>query len=205
MSDLDILLPGPSAQADSWHWGTVTATSPLRVRLDGDAAALAVTPSSLNPILNVGGRVWCQLDGTRLIVHGPGSSPTRLNVEAYVNQTGPAGADWVYAHAVLTIPASGWWMVTAGATLQTNTYDAQSVGVWITGYGEASYGRGKIVVQGVPPAAAGVESRPVVSYFLATQQLQVMVCRNGGSTASVLGAGGVAGAPGGWLDAVRLG
>lgn len=65
--DLDILLPGPPAAVDSWRWGTVTATGPLRVRLDGDGAALSVTPDALGPV-RVGGRVWCQIVGRRVVV-----------------------------------------------------------------------------------------------------------------------------------------
>lgn len=68
--DLDLLLPDPPPAGDSWRWGTVTATSPLRVRLDGDGAALDVTPDSLVPISATGGRVLCQILGRRVIVHG---------------------------------------------------------------------------------------------------------------------------------------
>lgn len=56
----------------TFTWGTVTATAPLRVKLDGDTAALAVTPSSLvDPILLApGDRVRVELANNRVIVHG---------------------------------------------------------------------------------------------------------------------------------------
>lgn len=67
--DLDLLLPEESA-GSSWRWGTVTQVSPLRVKLDGDSAALAVTPDSLVPISATNGRVWCQLVARKVIIHG---------------------------------------------------------------------------------------------------------------------------------------
>lgn len=57
----------------SWTWATVTAISPLRVKLDGDSAAIAVTPASTGgQIFTVGQRVWCQIYKGRVIVHGGG-------------------------------------------------------------------------------------------------------------------------------------
>jgi len=44
-----------------WSWATVTATSPLRVKLDGESTALAITPDTLVAGLLVGDRVWVQL------------------------------------------------------------------------------------------------------------------------------------------------
>ena len=55
--------------SDSGRWATVTQTSPLRVRLDGEATALSVTPDSLTGPLAVGARVWVQLVGQG-VVHG---------------------------------------------------------------------------------------------------------------------------------------
>lgn len=63
----------PQPPASSWKWGTVTATAPLRVRLDGDDDALDITPDAL-AVVGVGDRVWCQLHGAtakkRLIILG---------------------------------------------------------------------------------------------------------------------------------------
>src|SRR5574342_678993 len=44
-----------------WSWATVTAIAPLRVRLDGESTALAITPDALISGLAVGDRVWVQL------------------------------------------------------------------------------------------------------------------------------------------------
>lgn len=54
------------------RWATVTQVSPLRIRMDGEAAALTITPDNLvKPAeLAVGVRVWTMLSGGRLIVVG---------------------------------------------------------------------------------------------------------------------------------------
>lgn len=44
-----------------WSWATVTDDSPLRVQLDGESAALDVTPDTLVASLAVDDRVWVQL------------------------------------------------------------------------------------------------------------------------------------------------
>ena len=53
-------------------WATVTAVSPLRVKLDGDTTALAFTPDSLvDPAaLSVDDRVRCELSERRVIIVG---------------------------------------------------------------------------------------------------------------------------------------
>lgn len=70
MIDLDALLPEPTPARESWRWATVTQASPLRVRLDGDAAPLDLTPDSLTTGLLVGDRVYCHLAGGRIVVFG---------------------------------------------------------------------------------------------------------------------------------------
>jgi microcystin-dependent protein len=64
-----MLLPQAPEPRDSWRWGTVTAQAPLRVLLDGDAVSLSSTPDCLVPAY-IGDRVWCQLVGRRVVVHG---------------------------------------------------------------------------------------------------------------------------------------
>lgn len=74
--DLDFLLPDPDGdRADSWRWATVTQASPLRVRLDGDTTALPVTPDALVGGASVGRRVWVQIAGRRVIIHGVAGGP----------------------------------------------------------------------------------------------------------------------------------
>jgi len=53
-------------------WGTVTEVSPLRIRLDGDTAALSMTPDSLlDPLgVAVSDRVRVELSGNRVVVLG---------------------------------------------------------------------------------------------------------------------------------------
>lgn len=75
MSSVPIYVPtetrdfGPD---NTYRWATITDTDPLRVRFDGDADGLPITPSSLvDPAqLVVGDRVWVQLFGRRLVVLG---------------------------------------------------------------------------------------------------------------------------------------
>jgi len=69
------LLPALPAGRDAWGWASVTQASPLRVRLDGDAAALDLTPDTLTGELAVGRRVWVQITGGRVIVHGASGGP----------------------------------------------------------------------------------------------------------------------------------
>lgn len=67
--DLLVESGAPVPPRDSWHWGTVTATGPLRVRLDGDTDPAPVTPDSLVTVA-VNDRVWCQISGRRLVILG---------------------------------------------------------------------------------------------------------------------------------------
>lgn len=63
--------PTPS----SWKWATVVQQSPLRVRLDGDSSALAATPICLGPRPGLNSRVWVQIYGTQLVIHGTANFP----------------------------------------------------------------------------------------------------------------------------------
>jgi len=81
----------------AWRWGTVTASSPLRVRLDGDSDQLPFAPAKIaggGGALVTGSRVWCQMEGNQVIIH---SAPSPLDVYPVgsiylaVNPTNPAG------------------------------------------------------------------------------------------------------------------
>lgn len=61
----DFLLNDPQRESSSWKWATVTSTAPLRIRLDQEATALAVTPVNLAGELVVGDRVWVQMHRSR--------------------------------------------------------------------------------------------------------------------------------------------
>lgn len=73
---------------NDFTWATVTATAPLRIRLDGDDVALPFAPDSLiDPLaLAVDARVRCELGAKRIIVHGRSedSRYTRSQVDALV-------------------------------------------------------------------------------------------------------------------------
>lgn len=75
--NLSLLLP-TLTDADAQVWATVTALAPLRVKLDGDSAALPFTPDSLAGVLAVNDRVRVALStnddpafrGCRVVVLG---------------------------------------------------------------------------------------------------------------------------------------
>lgn len=60
---LDILAGAaqPATEVSLWYWATVTDDSPLRIKLDGESTALAITPDTLVASLAVSDRVWVQL------------------------------------------------------------------------------------------------------------------------------------------------
>ncbi len=63
MNGLQILAAAvtDAPEISTWSWATVTATGPLRVKLDGESLALAATPDALVGQLAVNDRVWVQL------------------------------------------------------------------------------------------------------------------------------------------------
>lgn len=67
--ELDFLLPEPAPPRDTFRWATVTGTSPLRIRFDGDTAPTAATPTTLTPV-SVGDRVWVQHHARSIIIIG---------------------------------------------------------------------------------------------------------------------------------------
>lgn len=73
---LDLLLPDPGGPGLAFRWATVMQTSPLRVRLDGEDAALPITPDTLlSPAaLSVGTRVRVEVAHRRIVVHGAAGS-----------------------------------------------------------------------------------------------------------------------------------
>lgn len=69
-------LPGQTSETPSrWTWATVVQVNPLRLRMDGDSAALAATPVCLCPQPAVNARVWVQIHGTQIIIHGATGVP----------------------------------------------------------------------------------------------------------------------------------
>lgn len=77
----DVLLNSATPVADGvWLWATVTSASPLRVRIDGDTAALVSTPSTLisGQTYTVGQRVRVQIHGRLVVVYSPGAAGMTL-------------------------------------------------------------------------------------------------------------------------------
>lgn len=70
MTGFSMLLPEPALPAVGGRWATVTQASPLRVKLDGETTALAVTPDTLVAGLVADDRVWVQVYRRRLVVLG---------------------------------------------------------------------------------------------------------------------------------------
>lgn len=72
--------PDPQAApvSNTYRWATVTDNSPLEIQLDGDSLPLAAVPDCLmDPLaLGVGDRVWTQLYGRKVIVHGAAGGGT---------------------------------------------------------------------------------------------------------------------------------
>lgn len=129
------ITPGPVRPdiPDRWRWATVTATSPLRVRLDGETTFLPVTPQSLvDPAyLTTGTRVWVQFDGRRLVVLGAaagGSAPVPVALPSPV--VGPTITTFNIT------AATGVWQDVPGATTAVTNPDparGMRVAVEVTG------------------------------------------------------------------------
>lgn len=89
---LEDLLPAPPAPSASYRLGTITATNPLRVQLDGDSAATASTPmSTVNAY--VGDRVLVLFNNRRMIIIGiiGGDSVQPGTIHEYAGSTAPVG------------------------------------------------------------------------------------------------------------------
>jgi len=104
----------------TFTWATVTAVSPLRVRLDGDAAEIPFTPDSLvDPLaLAVSDRVRCELSNNRLIVLGKtGGTVSAALIEAIAQATPVAT---IKAMARRDVPAG--WLRADGAAVSRASY-----------------------------------------------------------------------------------
>lgn len=99
MNNFDLLIPKQERSTSSWVWGTVMGVSPLRIRLDGDESPVAVTPETLVTNLSVGQRVWVQMEGRRIIVHGasagtPTGAGSLWRDPNFETHSTPSNADW---------------------------------------------------------------------------------------------------------------
>lgn len=88
LNAFDELLIKPTPKPmDTYRFGTVTSTTPLLVRLDGDDDPLAASPVALASVVTAD-RVWVQLHGKQLIVQGSVTPPPEIvgaqNLNDYV-------------------------------------------------------------------------------------------------------------------------
>jgi hypothetical protein len=58
-----------------FKWATVTQVSPLRIRVDGDAAELPFTPDNLGGPYSVDDRVRAEIAGRSVVVYGALQAP----------------------------------------------------------------------------------------------------------------------------------
>ncbi len=123
METFDLLLPA-SVETTTGRWATVTDDSPLRIKVDGDTAALGFAPDTLVADLEIDDRVWVQVYKRRLVIIGKSGGSSHLNIlDVY-----PVGA--IYMSVVATSPATlfgGTWsalqnnfLVGAGGTYAVN-------------------------------------------------------------------------------------
>lgn len=92
------------------RWATVTDTSPLRVKVDGDTSELPFTPDSLvDPLLlTVNDRVRCELADRRLIIVGRSGGDTSIPVGTHLAgewTTGAVPLGFVLANGALLLIA----------------------------------------------------------------------------------------------------
>lgn len=114
MKNLDLLIPQPMRELDQWRWATVTATAPLRIRLDGETDPLDITPDNTFGPVAVGDRVWTQQTGRRILVTGKANGLTLPDA----GSSEPVGAIKIYAGDV----APENYLMCWGQTFDANTY-----------------------------------------------------------------------------------
>jgi hypothetical protein len=115
MTTSPLWVPGadalPGGSDNTYRWATVTQADPLRIRLDGDTAALPITPETLvDPyLLVVGQRVWLQMFGRRIIILGTPKANSDLagtirRVGSTMRLTSTANSTVVFNICTVTIP-----------------------------------------------------------------------------------------------------
>ena len=141
------------------HWATVTQASPLRVRFDGDAAALLVTPINLVGTLTVGDRVRAELNTGQLYITNrlggidiSGKANTS-DLASYATTaaltsglaTKQAAGSYAAASHTHTVSQLTDFATTVGGTLATNNYYEK-------------YANGQLVCRGMSVFATGSQS-----------------------------------------------
>lgn len=112
--NLSMLVPKATLEPDVARWATVTQTSPLRIKLDGETTALPFTPDSLVSGLMANDRVW-----VALATNGdPSVKSRRVVVLGRNGGANPAGIIQQFAGDVL--PTG--WLWCDGAAISRTTY-----------------------------------------------------------------------------------
>ncbi|MGF3055603.1 hypothetical protein [Microbacterium sp. YY-01] len=105
-----------AADAPVVRWATVTQPSPLRIRMDGDADPMLITPQSLVSGLTVGARVLCVEQHRRMIVVG-----TRMDI----GRSDASGVALSGANDGSAAPV--YWDAGVTVTLPTGRFDAPPI------------------------------------------------------------------------------
>lgn len=141
-------------------------------------------------------------DNTQYLKDAIEAAPATVTNQGVATQAGAAGADVIYTSADAVLPA-GTWLVQGGGSIIGSGADWAAVGLFNqTGGADVANSRGSA---GVVSATQGLGllTRPVVMTVGVTTTLRVKAFRNGGTAVTFNGTG-VAGAPAGWINAVRL-
>jgi len=106
----------------TFRWATVTSTSPLAIKMDGDSAALGLIPDSLiDPLtLSPGDRVRVEMSLRKVVVHGVANGVSRLispRISSDVPSTYPDGV------SVFSVSSAGSFFPYAYGTV-TTVYDS---------------------------------------------------------------------------------
>ena len=125
--NLDLLIPKDAEQPKfPSQWATVTQVSPLRIRVDGDAAPLLVTPVDLVGNLAVGNRVWTVIANNQLVVSGivngkalPAHTHSADDITGrlawdskkdFTDWNDAKGNGWYSSSTTANAPGGDWWL-----------------------------------------------------------------------------------------------
>lgn len=115
-----------------FRWGTITGTSPLRVRLDGDDQALAGKPATTAGGLATGQRVYVVTQNGAATIIGTASSPRILAGEVVVTPVANSwtGEDITFPAGFFTEPPQ---VVASAQTVATTVSNVSVSAITATG------------------------------------------------------------------------
>lgn len=107
--------PQAAPTSNIYRWATVTDNSPLAIQLDGDSLPLATVPDCLcDPLMLANGdRVWTQVYGRKVVVHGAQGGGTGPHV--FPNEA----AAWLLPSGSSSSNSAAWvdWPLANGGPL----------------------------------------------------------------------------------------